>query len=72
MAGRIWYQIADRGEGEELFASHEEADQSLQRTLAKHQDRGHKVEFDVDGKGGHPLWIVQSQGEVIAKYRLID
>lgn len=72
MAGKIWYKIAGRESGEELHTTAKAAKESLDRTLQNHEAKGHKVWFEVEGQGAHPLWIVEHEGEVIAKYRLVD
>ncbi len=72
MAGKIWYQIAEREPGEELHPTVKAAKENLDSTLQNHEAKGHKVEFKVDDGGDHPLWIIEHQGEVVAKYRLVD
>ncbi len=72
MSGKVWYWLADGTENSELYPSLDAAKKGLKKTLSQHTDKGHKVDFEVGGKGGHPLWIVEDGGEIIAKYRLIE
>ncbi len=73
MSGKVWYQLAD-GEGHtKLYPSLNEAKAGLERALQTHTSKGHQVRVeDVEATGEHPLWIVEEEGEIIAKYRLID
>ena len=72
MSGKVWYQLADGAEHIKLYLSLEAAKDGLNRILGRHEGTGHKVNFQVVEGGEQPLWTVEHQGEIIAKYRLIE
>ncbi len=74
MSGKVWYWLADGTEDSELYPSLKAAKAGLNRTLQKQTSRGYKVGVDlkIGEEGDNPLWIVEHEGEIIAKYRLIE
>ena len=72
MSGKVWYQLADGEEHAKLYLSLEAAKDGLDQILGEHEDKGHKVDSQVVDGGDNPLWIVELEGEIIAKYRLIE
>ncbi len=72
MSGKVWYQLADGAEHIKLYLSPEAAKDGLNRILGRHEGMGHKVNFHRVEGSEQPLWTVEHEGEIIAKYRLIE
>ncbi len=72
MSGKVWYQLGDGEEHTKLYLSLEAAKDGLNRILGRHEGMGHKVNSQCVEGGEHPLWVVEHEGEIIAKYRLIE
>ncbi len=72
MSGKVWYQLADGKEHTKPYLSLEAAKDSLNRVLDEHGAKGHRVKFEGYDERKHPLWAIEHEGEIIAKYRLID
>ena len=72
MSGKVWYQLADGEEHTKLYLSLEAAKDGLNRVLGKHEGMGHRVKFEGFEGSEYPLWTVEHEGEIIAKYRLIE
>ena len=70
MSGRVWYQLADGVEHTKLYLSLDAARDGLNQILGRHEGMGH--DFQCVEDGDNPLWIVEYEGEIIAKYRLIE
>ncbi len=72
MSGKVWYQLADSEEHTKLYPSLEAAEDGLKRILDRHEGMGHKVNFQRAEGSKQPLFIVEHEGEIIAKYRLVE
>ena len=71
MSAKVWFWSADGTENAEPYASLGAAQEGLERKLEAHRNKGHDVEFKVGGEAGDPLWIVEHEGVILAKYRVI-
>ena len=72
MSSKVWYQLADGEKRTKLYLSLEAAKNGLNRILGRHEGMGHKVNFHRVEGSEQPLWTVEHQGEIIAKYRLLE
>lgn len=72
MSAKVWCRLGNGTEHEDLHKTEEAANQSLTRTLEKHQKKGHRVSEKLLEKR-RPQYIVEdSSGHLVAMYQIVD
>lgn len=72
MSAKVWCRLGNGTEHEELHQTEEAANQSLARTLERHQKKGHRVSEKLLEERRLHYIVEDSNGHLVAMYQIAD